>query len=79
MGFGLGVGSILASIIFLAIGAIIFFLGWYLVKSQNKKPEKEQNNPTKYFGFFLMFIGMLVGMGFGASQLFLLAGEEFLE
>lgn len=70
-GFGLTLGSLLAMMIFIAIGAAIFIPGFVIVNKENaKKKKEEQNNGLKILGYILMFIGMIVGLGFGAGAFF---------
>lgn len=70
-GFGLTLGSALAMMIFVAIGAAFFIPGFFLVNRENakKKPE-DRNAGMKTLGYVLMVIGMIVGLGFGASAFF---------
>ena len=68
-GFGTMLGSLLALLIFLAIGMGLFFGGYVLYKREAKKPKDEQNNAAKIGGIVLMALGCLVGLGFGAPVL----------
>lgn len=70
-GFGLTLGSLLAIMIFIAIGAALFIVGWFLVNRENaKKNPEERNNGLKTLGYIIMFIGMVVGLGFGVGVFF---------
>jgi hypothetical protein len=76
-GFGLGVGSILATIVFLFIAVALFVPGFILVKSEQKKEKGNRNTTKLVFGYILMGLGMILGMGFGAGIFFSLLGGEF--
>lgn len=66
-GFGLGIGSIFATIIFIVIGLAFFIPGFMLVVKEIKNEKKglEVNNTRKVWGYILMVIGMIFGMGMG--------------
>lgn len=68
-GFGLGIGSLLAGIIFVAIGMGFFFTGFVIYKREAKKKPADQRAGTKVFGIVLMALGTLLGLGFGATVL----------
>lgn len=76
-GFGLGVGSILATIVFLLIAVALFVPGFIMVKSEQKKDKEKRNTTKLVFGYILMGLGMILGMGFGAGIFFSLLGDEF--
>ena len=65
MGFGLGIGSHLASMIFIFVGLLFFIPGMIMVMRETKKPKDQRNNTKKIIGFVLMAIGMVFGMGMG--------------
>lgn len=67
-GFGIGFGVHLSSIIFLLIGGALFILGIFLLSNERKK--KEKNNSLFITAYVLMFLGMVLGLGMGASFLF---------
>lgn len=71
IGFGLTLGSVLAMMIFVAIGAAFFIPGFFLVNRENakKKPE-DRNGGLKALGYVLMLVGMIVGLGFGSGAFF---------
>jgi 4-hydroxybenzoate polyprenyltransferase len=76
-GFGLGVGSILATIIFMLIAVALFIPGFIMVKSEQKKDKDKRNTTKLVIGYILMGLGMVLGMGFGASIFFSMLGGEF--
>lgn len=69
-GFGLGLGSMMAAVLFIAVGAALFVPGYIIVAKQNKKPKEERSTGLLVAGFVLMGIGMIVGLGFGAGPFF---------
>ena len=76
-GFGVTVGSYLASMIFLFIAMLFFIPGLIIVIKQNKKPTEERKTSLLVLGFVLMAIGMIFGLGFGASAFFGELEEQF--
>lgn len=74
-GFGLGVGSILALMIFILIAAGLFIGGFIMVHRELKKPKDQRSTATLVIGFILMGLGMVVGLGFGAPMFFGALGE----
>lgn len=64
-GFGLGAGSMLASMIFVFIGMLFFFPGLVLLSNERKKPQEEQNKTNMKIAYVLMIIGAIFGMGMG--------------
>jgi uncharacterized membrane protein HdeD (DUF308 family) len=69
-GFGLGLGSMMAAVLYIAVGAALFVPGFIIVAKQNKKPKEERSMPLLVTGFVLMGLGMIVGLGFGAGPFF---------
>jgi hypothetical protein len=63
-GFGLGLGLYLAQIVFLIIGAAIFFPGFVMLQEKNKNsaPASEKILP-----FIMMTVGVIImgGVGIG--------------
>lgn len=78
-GFGVGLGSGLAMILFMLVAAIMFVPGFIMVKQeQKKKKEGKEVNMTKLvIGYVLMGLGMIMGLGFGAGTFFSTLGGEF--
>ena len=75
VGFGLGLGSLAAFLIFTCIALVFFIPGFIIVIKQRKLPKEERNTTLQVVGFILMGIGMIVGLGFGASVFFGELGE----
>jgi len=63
-GFGLGVGSIFAQLIFMFIGLVFFLIGMRMLAGARK----EGKSPVPAYVF--MGIGMIVGLGLGAGFFF---------
>lgn len=76
-GFGLGVGTILATIVFMIVAMAFFVPGFIIVKKQHKKDKKERNTGMLVTGYVLMGLGVVLGMGLGAGIMFQSLGEEF--
>lgn len=76
MGFGLGIGSMLATIIFMIIAAALFIPGFIIVKKQHANPKEEREKGLLITGYVLMGLGAVIGVGFGASTLLSLIGED---
>jgi hypothetical protein len=66
-GLGLGIGVILAQLIFICIGAAIFIPGFILFTKANKNNEKVSSQQIT--GVVLMILGALImgGLGFGLA------------
>ena len=77
VGFGSGLGLFASLMLFTLVGVIFFIPGFILVNREQKKPKEEQNQTMKVFGYILMAIGMIVGLGFGAGAFFGELGSEF--
>ena len=75
-GFLLSIGGIAATIIFILIAVALFVPGYILVAKQHKKPKEQRDKGLLITGYVLMGIGAVVGLGFGASALFGLIGED---
>jgi hypothetical protein len=67
-GFQLTVGSVLAMMIFLALGMLLFIPGFLIVRREQAKPKDQQSTGVKVVGYMLMILGAVValGLGFGA-------------
>lgn len=66
--FGLCIGSMLATITFLLLVAA--------VKKQHKLPKDQRKNTLLITGYVVIAIGTWIGLGFGASVLLSLLGED---
>lgn len=67
MGFGFGIGSIAATIIFILVAMCFFVPGFIIVMKQHKKEKEKRSTGWLIFGYILMAIGVIVGIGFGAG------------
>lgn len=76
IGFGVGIGSRLAGIIFIFIAMIFFIPGFILLLKEKEKPKTEQSNTIKIFAFVLMMIGSIIGIGMGFNSILSLLAEE---
>ena len=65
MGFFGGLGSGLATMVFTFAGLLLFVPGLVIVMRQTKKPKDQRSRGWLVFGFVLMALGMVVGMGMG--------------
>jgi hypothetical protein len=65
-GFGLGIGVYLAQIVFLLIGAALFFPGYAMLQQKNKE---QAPTSEKLVPFVLMGLGVLIMGGIGFSFL----------
>lgn len=75
-GFGVGIGSMLATMIFITVAIAFFIPGYILVKKENTKPKDERSTGTLVTGYILMGLGMIAGMGFGSGVFFSTLGEN---
>lgn len=64
-GFGLATGSVLALLVFMAVGVTLFIVGFILYT----KGKKAQHQGQKIAGIVIMVLGCIIGLGFGASAL----------
>lgn len=64
-GFGVGVGSMLASMIYIFIALLFFIPGIVLLAKERKKPVDKQSQTNKIIAYVLMIIGAVFGMGMG--------------
>lgn len=76
-GFGTGLGFFASFMVYMFIGALFFIPGFILVNREQAKPKEQQNQTMKVIGYILMFIGMIVGLGFGVGTFFSELGGEF--
>lgn len=65
IGFGVGAGSMMASMIFVFIGMLFFFPGLVLLSKERKKLQEEQNKTNMIIAYVLMAIGAIFGLGMG--------------
>ncbi len=72
-GFALSIGSILATLIFLAIGLGIFIAGF--VMWAREKKAASPNKTVQVVGIVLMALGCLVGLGVAAPILMAAIGD----
>ena len=75
-GFGLTIGGMLASIMFLIVAMAMFVPGFIMVKKEHKKSKVERNGTTMVVGYVLMGLGMVIGLGFGATTFFSTLSED---
>ena len=68
-GFGLGVGSFLATLIFIGLGMVFFIIGYVMWRRERAKPKEAQKRGKIITSIVLMGIGCLLGMGLGFSVL----------
>lgn len=74
--FGMGLGIYASFILYMLVAVAFFVPGFILVQKENAKKKEEQSAGVKVFGYVLMALGMVIGLGFGASTFFgELAGE----
>lgn len=64
-GFGIGLGFGLSNMIFIVLGIMFFLPGFFMLKAEKKKDQKDQNKSKIYLAFGLMFIGCILGIGMG--------------
>ena len=76
IGFGLGLGSALSYMILLFFALLLFIPGFLIVLKQNKLPKEKRSTGWQVFGFILMGLGMLLGLGFGAGAFFGMLGDS---
>lgn len=77
LGFGVGIGSMLASMIFIFIGMLFFIPGLILLNKERKKPLNEQNDTNKKLAYLLMIIGSIIGFGMGFNFIATNSFEDF--
>lgn len=65
MGFGLGLGSMLAAMVYVFIGLLFFIPGLMLLGKERKKAKEEQNNTNIAIAYLLMILGAIFGLGMG--------------
>jgi hypothetical protein len=75
--FGIGLGIFGSMVVFLFLGGLLFIGGYVMVKKDKSKPKNEQNALMRGVGYFLMILGMALGLGFGAGPLLGEIGGEF--
>ena len=76
IGFGLGLGSIGALVLFTLLGLLFFVPGFIILNREQKKPKEEQSQSMKIFAFVLMGLGVIMGVGLGAGTFLGEIGEE---
>lgn len=71
-GFGIGLGVYAAQLVFVLLGMIVFFPGYFMYQQKTR-----ENAPTseKFFAFILMMIGVLLMGGAGFYLLIESAGD----
>lgn len=69
-GFGAGLGIHLSSLIFVFLGMLLLIPGIYLIARENKKEKKDRSTTNIWIGIVLMVIGVILGLGMGASFVF---------
>ena len=74
-GFGLGLGVYAAQVVFVLLGMIIFFPGYFMYQEKTKEDAPQSE---KIFAFLLMTIGVVLMGGAGFYLLIENAGD-FLE
>lgn len=75
-GFGLGIGSLAAAVLYLLVAAALFIPGFLIVSKQHKLPKERRVTSTLVCGYILMGLGMVVGLGFGAGTFFELLSSD---
>lgn len=75
-GFGLGLGSMLATLLFIGVGMTLFVVGYIMWKRESVKPTDKRKNGVIVTGFILMGFGCLLGMGLGFSILLGALGSD---
>lgn len=79
IGFFSGIGSGLAMMIFVFVGLLFLIPGLIIVMKQLKKPKNERSTGWLVFGFILMGLGVIVGLGVGVSLFGTLIVESLSE
>jgi prolipoprotein diacylglyceryltransferase len=74
-GFGIGLGVYTAQLVFVVLGMILFFPGYFMY--QQKTREKAENS-EKFFAFILMAIGVIL-MGGAGFYLLLESAADLLD
>lgn len=69
-GLGAGLGAGVSTMLFILVGLAFFIPGVVLLGNERKKPEKERDQTHMIGAYILMGIGVVVGLGIGASFLF---------
>jgi len=75
-GFGVGLGFMLASIVYIFIGILLFIPGFILLNKEQKKKKEDQRGSIKVIAFILMGLGMIITGGLGFSTLLGEVGDE---
>lgn len=75
--FGSGLGLFGSVIVYMFVAVLFFVPGFVLVKRENAKEKEKQSVAVKAVGYFLMAMGMIIGMGFGAGAFLGELGGEF--
>ena len=69
-GLGAGFGAAISSMVLILIGIGFFLPGIYLLSQERKKPKEKQNQTNIIGAYVLMVLGVIFGLGMGASFLF---------
>jgi hypothetical protein len=79
VGFGLGLGWIGSLILMMFVAMIFFIPGFVLLQREQAKEKKgeEANMTIKVIAYILMILGVVLGLGFGGSELLGELGGEF--
>ena len=74
--FAFAIGSILASLIFIAIGVGLILAGYVIRNKEQKKEKSEQEAWKVYGGLAMMVIGSVIAGGTGFYAVIGEVGEE---
>lgn len=77
LGFGAGLGLLLANVLFILVGMALFVPGLIMYSKEKKKAEGEKSTTKVVFAFILMGVGCVIGLGLGAGVLFENIASEF--
>ncbi len=75
--FAFGLGLMGSFVLYMFLAVLFFVPGFILVKKEHAKPKDKQSDGMKAFGYILMGLGMIFGLGFGAGIFFSELGGEF--
>ncbi len=77
LGFGAGLGLLLANVLFLLVGMALFVPGMLMYAKEKKKAQGDKDTTKVVFAFILMGLGCVIGLGLGAGILFDNIASEF--